>query len=152
MNPLAWTLLGLAVTILLGVFKLVYDLSREVSSISKAVEVAELPSMKKSVDRLVYRQELEDERAFDEAHSPHTPETDVLIEQLRDGNLTESGLHTIICGLDEAMKTERSGTKWLTLGLLKDRAKAELRDKVLETLANAEDKEQEGQAKEGSSG
>ena len=132
MNPVAWTLLGLAVSIIIGVFLQLLRIAEKVSSLEKEVEVAELPSMRRSVDRLVYRQELEDDRAFDEAHSPHTPEVDALIERLRQGNATESELHGIICGLQEAMKTERNGTKWITLGLLSDRAKAELKERLAE--------------------
>ena len=135
MNPLAWTLLGFAVTILLGVFKLLYDLRGEVSaqrsdlaSLAKVVEVASLPSMKKDVDRLVYRQELQDGRAANDAHSPHTPIVDAAIEAVMRGGLTEDELRDAICALTESMKSERNGTKWMNMGLLKDRAQADLKD------------------------
>jgi hypothetical protein len=130
LNPVAWTLLGIGVGLLVGIFKYLFDLNREVGELKQNVGAAKLGDMRTQVDRLMYRQELQDGRAATDVHSPHTPDLDALVEGLMHRTLDEDQLHTVVCALDEAMKTERNGTKWLNMGFLSDRAKAELQDKA----------------------
>jgi hypothetical protein len=112
--------------ILAGVLKLAFD----VGGVKEVVKFCDLKEMKTNVDRLVYRQELQDHRAAADAHSPHTPEVDGYIERLMRGELDADGLRAAIAVFEENMKTERNGTKWLNKGLLLDRAKAELKEKT----------------------
>jgi hypothetical protein len=135
MSPVTWTLLGLAIGIaglLVGIFKYLFDLNREVGNLKTTLELAKVADMRGQVDRLVYREQLADERAFKEGHSPHTPEADAALEALERGGLTEEELREAICALTEDMKTERNGIKWLQKGVAVDRAKADLRDLLKE--------------------
>jgi hypothetical protein len=92
---------------------------------SKALDT--LPGMSRTLDRLVYRQELQDAHAADVLHSPTHKGRDDLVEGMLNGGLSAEELEETISLLLAAQKSERRGDKRIAAALLLGRAKSELR-------------------------
>jgi hypothetical protein len=134
MPPAAWTLLGIAVALLAGVFKYLFDLNREVGNVKTIIENADLKNMRTQVDRLMFRQEAQDERVAKTIHSPHHSGPggrDELVERLikQPKAMSKNDLCEVIGLLEEEERTAEAGLKRYYAGLLVDRAKAELSER-----------------------
>jgi hypothetical protein len=130
-SPVAYTLLGLALSVLVVLFGYVLKLSADVSGIkatckSRGENCKSVAELTLKVDRLVYRQELADSHAADGLHAPTHYERDGLVDRLLVGDLTEAELERVIALLADAKKNEKSGDKRYWAGQLLTRAETEL--------------------------
>jgi hypothetical protein len=150
---------GAVVAILLGIFgylihlsdrmgDLKKDCTDNIAKVSKDVEIIQkereltceahgkalalLPDMQRSLDRLLYRQELQDAHAADALHSPQHEERDNLVERLLKGELRLDEIDRVICLLKQAMREEELPDKRWTAFLLLGRAEVE-QEKLLRT-------------------
>jgi hypothetical protein len=101
-GPLLLSAVGIVVAILTGIFAYVYAIGREVSAVSETVKAAQLPVMARNLDRLMYRQELQDAHAEDILHSPEHRERDELVRGLRAHTLTRAEIERVAEMLREA--------------------------------------------------
>jgi hypothetical protein len=137
---LAPSILG---TILLALFGYVVTLTREIGSVKESVakmqgtctasmdavkaSTACFPEVKRTVDRLVYRQELADQQAAAGLHAPTHHERDTLVDELMAKRLDADGLRRVIELLQEAQVKERTADNRLRAIQLMQRAQTELR-------------------------
>jgi hypothetical protein len=124
----AWLIpvIGIIGSIVLAVFAYVLKLTADVAGVRRELEICNVSEMRATVDKLVYRQEIDDGHAAAGLHAPTHFERDDLVKKLVDGDLDEEGLERVIVLLREAKKKEGTGDKRFWAGQLLGRAETDL--------------------------